>query len=164
MVGWAATAGLAAVAGTLAASAAAPKIPSVSCDSAVQIDPPATPGADWRIVANRVAMPPRERSGDPSRTGGAFPWWRKTPILIRPRRTPVDVIVPRAWRSRARVTWTTSGPRASRVRFRGCAPFPGEDWLFYNGGFELRSPACVPLVIRAGKKHGTLRFSVGAPC
>src|SRR5437588_9533841 len=109
MVGWAASAAVAAAAAVIGVAAAphgvAPKS-SVSCGSAVGMDPSPTPDNGERVVANRITLPSIDLpqvvrvSYHPP-----FRYWRKAAILVRPRRTPVDVIVPRAWRDRVAVTW-----------------------------------------------------------
>src|SRR5438105_4880446 len=128
MVGWnAGTAALGAAAAIAASPPAVAPRSSTTCDQAVDPDTGMAPNGNDLVVANRIAF----YKGDltPPARSGLLRYWTKIPVLIRPRRTPVDVIVPAAWRSRVAVGWQGS-QTATRVRFRGCSPIGQEQWLF----------------------------------
>ena len=136
---------------------------TTTCDDAINPELGMAPTATDRIVFNRAAfigtgILQTWRVDNPPHFYGS-----KTGIMIRPRRTPVDVIVPAAWRSRVAIEWVGSQV-ASRIRFRGCSPVNRDNWLAFSGGIYVKSRACVPLVIRAGRQQALVRFPVGAPC
>jgi hypothetical protein len=102
---------------------------------------------------------------------GRRPWryWRKAALVIRGGSPPVDVVVPKAWRSRVRIGWGGGDEwdgRGISVRIAPCPPSglrkPGNA---YAGGFHLRTrSACVPLIFRVGRRTETVRFGLGRPC
>jgi hypothetical protein len=91
--------------------------------------------------------------------------WRKAGLAVRGNAPPVDVTVPKAWRTRAAITWGDSAI-VSALRIAPCAPFlPPKVWNAYAGGFYLRSrTACVPLIFRVGQRRQTVRFGLGRRC
>jgi hypothetical protein len=160
---------LVALAATLAYVSASVEVQGVSkyrvvtCNDAVEIDPPPTPSPTYeRVVFNRLAIANEQFPDSVGRTSqGPFRYWAKSGILVRPRRTPVDLIVPTAWRGRLAIEWGNGG-LSYHLRFVGCRSVL--DWLPYAGGFFLRKPACVPLIVRVGKRSTRLRFGIGKPC
>ena len=89
---------------------------------------------------------------------------RKAGLLIRGDSPPVSVTVPKAWRTRAAITWGNSGT-VSALRIASCPRFGDEAWNVYAGGFLLRSrSACVPLTFRVGNRSATVRFGLGRAC
>ena len=161
---FAAVAGALALAGLTARAAEPGSRPVVSCDSIVGR---ARSGheAGYRVVLGVVSVPLAYlRQVEPTH---AKPWttWRKAGLVVRANAPPVDVSVPRAWRSRAAITWGDSAI-VSALRIAPCAPFlPPKVWNAYAGGFYLRSrSACVPLVFRVGKRERTVRFGLGRRC
>src|SRR2546426_8272493 len=74
------------------------------CESVVQVDPTPTPSGNERVLFNRVALDREGAVADPRRAGGPLPYWAKSGLLVRGR-VPVDLIVPRLWRSRLAITW-----------------------------------------------------------
>ncbi len=133
-----------------------------SCESIVMQSPPAVPVAGDRIVLNRVAAPPKQYPGSPSQLRhGSLRYWAKAGLLVRPGTLPVDVIVPVAWRNQVAIEWGDSGI-ASGIRIRGCSATGS--WLPYTGGFYLRQPACVPLVVRSGGQTAHIRVAIGRDC
>jgi hypothetical protein len=80
------------------------------------------------------------------------------------RAKPFELIVPKAWRNRLRLSWGQS-PLTTRLRVQGCpASTPGEKWLAFAGGYYVTSPACVPLIVRAGTQERRVKIGVGARC
>ncbi len=141
----------------------------VGCDENAQVADPVTPSRYYRLLFGRVALPrfvsvPRP----PRRDNGPYPFWMKTPILIRWGAGPVDVVVPRAWRERVAVRWGYPHPTAWAARFVRCplpkVGKPWSQWIAYAGGVYLRESACVPLIVRVGDRSTTARLSIGRRC
>jgi hypothetical protein len=156
----AAVAGFALIAAT---TSAAPGPLVVRCESIVH------PGGvfTWkpeRVVLGVAAVPPAYIPQ--TVPTGSSPWryWSKSALVIKANSSPVDVSVPRPWRTRVSITWGDRG--GSKLRFATCpASTALGNWNPYTGGFYLRSrAACVPLIFRIGKRSATVRFGVGRRC
>jgi hypothetical protein len=96
-----------------------------------------------------------------------LPWsyWRKAGVVIRSGSERVTLSVPKAWRSRAAISWGNGGGGVfTSVRLTGCG-FDPRSGNAYAGGFYLRSPsACLPLIVRVGMRAATVRFGIGQRC
>jgi hypothetical protein len=160
LVAVAALVGLALTAGVGSAS---PGPLVVRCETIVQ------PGGvfTWkpqRVVLGVAAVPPAfiPRTAPT----GSTPWryWSKAGLVIKADSPPVDVSVPRRWRTRVSIGWGNRD--GSELRFASCPPSSAlGDWNPYTGGFYLRSPAaCVPLTFRVGDRRATIRFGLGKRC
>jgi len=156
-------AGLALGFGAVARSAlsrgtAQPRV-TVSCDEAIQISTPATPGGSERVLFGRIALARENRVPKPVRRPGLrpFEFVAKSGFLVRHGRTPVDLIVPPTWRMRLGIGG------ASAVRILGCNSTP-PDWRAYASVFTLRRPACVPLIVRVDGRSKKVWFAIGHPC
>jgi hypothetical protein len=149
--------------GAAAQSGSAPPS-TVSCESVILDSrfPHRTEG--YRLVLGVVSVPPAYlRQVVPT---GRRPWayFRKNGIVIRGGSPPVDVHVPKGWRTRVRIGWGDGG--GSTLRFASCPP-PGQrkPGNAYAGGFYLRSrSACVPPIFRVGHRAETVRFGIGRRC
>jgi hypothetical protein len=147
-----------ALAGVPVASPGAVTPVVVGCDGAVELARPATPGANQRVLFDRIAVAGKNDVAKPLRHPGMrpFPFVAKSGFLIRRGRTPVDLIVPRAWRARYGIggnPW---------IRILGCNRPP--KWWAYASVFMLRRPACIPLIVRVDGRSTTIRFAVGRAC
>ena len=127
-------------------------------------------GIDYRLVLGVVSAPPAYlpriyRADDPERKRG-WPFWRKQGMVVRNSGESVAIRVPRAWRTRAAITWGNGGsnePFAS-ILLAGCGSDRTQGRA-YGGGFYLRSrAACVPLTFRVGRRAATLRFGINRRC
>jgi hypothetical protein len=120
---------------------------------------------DYRVVLGVVSVPPAYLPQVVQ--SGSRPWtyWRKAGLVIRGGSQPVTVSVPRAWRSRAAITWGNSGI-VHTLRIASCPAYdPSEPWNAYAGGFLLRSrSACVPLIFSVRDRNTTVRFGLGRRC
>lgn len=145
----------------LAARASA-TTPAVSCE---QVIGQAKTGRDggYRVVLGIVSVPPARLRQVVASEDRRWPWWRKAGLVIHASDTPVTVSVPRAWRTRAAITWGDSGTVAA-LRIAPC-PSPPDVWNAYAGGFLLRSrAACVPLTFTVAGRSRTVRFGLGRAC
>jgi hypothetical protein len=124
----------------------------------VELARPATPGANQRVLFDRIAVAGENHVAKPLRHPGLrpFPFVTKSGVLVRRGRTPVDLIVPRAWRTRygiGGIPW---------IRILGCNRPP--EWWPYASVFMLRRPACIPLIVRVDGRSTMVRFAVGRAC
>jgi hypothetical protein len=137
----------------------------VACDEAIDfLDKAPT---KRRVLFDRVALP-RLIAQRPNYEPSEFrplPYFAKDGIVVRAGRTPVDLIVPTAWRSRLALGWGHRGPQqASHVRVPGCRPTRYAKWFAFAGGYYVRKPACVPLIVRVGAKSQRIRIRIGRNC
>jgi hypothetical protein len=129
----------------------------------------------YAIVLDRVALPTGralqvDRSGQSDSAARLF---AKDALRIR-RGLSFDLVVPDTWRGRLSVHWgfsTANAKRISHLRIPGCRPTgpinqirEQDEWLVYAGGYWVRDPACVSLLVRAGQTEQTIQIGVGAPC
>ena len=113
-----------------------------------------------RTALGRVAFP-GARIFQIAKTSGPLRYWSKVPLFVRDGGTRVTIVVPRGWRSRAAVNWSSGW--APLLHVAAC-PSPRGVWNVYAGGFRVRAPACVPLLMRVGDWRATVRFGIGAAC
>ena len=117
----------------------------------------------YRVVLGVISVPPAHLRQVVATDSQPWRYWRKAGLVIRAGSPSVVVSVPKGWRSRAAVTWGSSGT-VSVLRVEGCPPSPA-GWRAYAGGFYLRSrSACVPLVFHLGQRAATVRFGIGRRC
>jgi hypothetical protein len=138
----------------------------VTCNDVTRVGD--APGRRLRVLFGRVAVPRQNALLQPhaAPANRPLPDYAKQGLQLHASRQPVEVVVPIRWRTRLAVGWgETGGPQqASVVRVLPCRRVLGHDWLTYPGGYFVRAPACVPLVIRTGPKTARVRLSVGRRC
>jgi hypothetical protein len=146
----------------------APRRQILPCDVAAGQAP--APNPVDRVLSGRVAVPPKQPKIRLDYSGhGRFPYSVKYGLTVRAGNRPVDLIVPRAWRRTYMIGWgnDASGrpaPASSIVRVLGCPVEPASPWLTYAGGYSLRKPACIALLIRAGGRTALVRIGFGRSC
>jgi hypothetical protein len=97
---------------------------------------------------------------------GPYRYYFKAGLDVRVG-TRATITVPSVWRGRLAIGWGTDNVSwTTRLTIPGCPRSIGwaGPWIFYPGGFSIRTPACVPLVIRANGRVRTLSVGVGARC
>jgi hypothetical protein len=126
---------------------------------------PKSPFADgYRRVLGVVSAPPAYIPQVVRTPGERWPYWEKAGLVVRAGRAPVTVSVPRAWRTRAAITWGNGKPAVSSLRISPC-PSPPNTWNAYAGGFFMRSHgACIPLVFEVGQRRKLVRFGIDRRC
>jgi hypothetical protein len=93
-----------------------------------------------------------------------WPYWRKAGLVVRAGAQAVTVSVPRAWRSRAAITWGNRPGPVSTLKIASCGG-PVTEGHAYAGGFYLRAhAACLPLVFQVGDRRATVSFGLGRRC
>jgi hypothetical protein len=118
----------------------------------------------YRVVLGVVSVPPAYEPQVVRSLRRSWPFWRKAGLVVRGDAGPVLVSVPKAWRTRAAITWGNSGI-VSRLRIARCPALQPKVWNAYAGGFYLRSrSACVPLTFRVGQRAKTVRFGLAKRC
>jgi hypothetical protein len=101
---------------------------------------------------------------------GGWHYWQKDGLWILDGHQTVTITVPKAWRSRAAITWGAGAGIVSTLRLPGTLLTPGcpagpLKWNPYYGGFYLRSKsACVPLEFAVGRRSAVVRIGVGRRC
>ncbi|NYE95322.1 hypothetical protein FHU41_001543 [Psychromicrobium silvestre] len=70
------------------------------------------------------------------------------------------------WQDRARIGWNNSGNTPTRTeKFPGCKPgAPGAEWVVFPGGFWVKAPACIPLVVTISTETITVPVPIGKAC
>ncbi len=139
--------------------------PSLACGQYIDTHRP-TP--DYTVVLGVVALPTAPKavalqtsaSGDPS-----IRLFAKTGLLIRTG-TKFELAIPPAWDGRLRIGWANGPARPGPGLLVSCHPYPGDGsgWLAYPGGFWLRRPACVPLLVKTRGRSRRVQIGLGTPC
>jgi hypothetical protein len=146
---------------------------TIDCASAVDVPEPVSPSAAEVVVFDRVAIPRGRSTGLAPYTGrpDRLKYWLKAGLLVRRHGTPlgaapgptkpVEISVAPKWQDRAAIGWGNAGVSPT-VRIPGCRSTT--PWVAFTGGYYVRSPACVPLIVRMGGRTQRIRVAVGRPC
>jgi hypothetical protein len=146
---------------------------TIGCESAAYFPEPVAPSAAEVVVFDRVAVPRGLTHGLAPYTGrpARLKYWLKAGLLVRRHGTPlgpapgavepVEMSIPPAWRDRAAIGWGNAGV-SSTVRIGGCRSTT--PWIVFTGGYYVRLPACVPVIVRVGARSRRIRVAVGRPC
>jgi len=141
----------------------------VTC--AMAIERTARPSADrarLRLVSGRIWLPRASTviGLSPVRNGSDRFGKLGLDVLAGP---PVVLSVPARWRSTYSLAFGGSGAvervtdGASVLTVRACGGALGH-WSAYAGGYEVRRPVCVPLIVRVGGSTAMLRIALGRRC
>lgn len=126
---------------------------------------PGPPRRGERVLLGRVALPPERFPGRPNYAPEYFqplPYFAKYGLGVRAGREPVDLVIPVPWRNRFAIAWgNLRVQQAAAVRIFACE---WAEWLRYPGGYYLREPACVPLIVRVGGRSARIRLGIGRAC
>jgi hypothetical protein len=92
--------------------------------------------------------------------GEPFRLWSKSALIVTRGGPPVVISVPRAWRSRAAITWSNRGLGETSVEHvQAC---PGGGWLAYPGGFFAQAKGCFPIDVTVGASHRRVWIRMGS--
>jgi hypothetical protein len=135
----------------------------VACDQVI-LRPKSPFAAGYRRVLGVISVPAAYIPQVVRLTGGRWPYWEKSGLVVRAGRSPVTVSVPQAWRTRAAISWGNNKPAVSSLLISAC-PSPPNVWNAYAGGFFMRSHgACIPLVFQVGDRRKVVRFGIDRRC
>lgn len=131
--------------------------PVVPCEH----DLGATPPEDDRdrLVLDAVAVPTFQL--DPAETNEPGWLFAKHGLVVRAG-TPVTISVAPEAATQARIGWGSPGPKGTTIHVPACSSRSG--WLAFAGGYLVRTPTCVPLIVEAGGRQERVGISVGAAC
>jgi hypothetical protein len=131
------------------------------------IGAPEHPDPGYTIVLGRVALPTgyalqAAPSGEDDSNTRLF---AKQGLLVKPGST-FELIVPDEWKGRLTIGWGSPAQRTARLEVRGCQSKSSmaTQWLAYAGGYWVRDPACVALIVKAAHKMQRVRIGVGEAC
>jgi hypothetical protein len=156
---------------SFASTGTAAPVASLPCGE--QIDSQATPRlSGFATVLGDVALPTRKALGA-VRLPGAEPdarYWAKQGILVRAGAS-FEMIVPPQWRGRLSFGWGSPATRTAHLIVSGCQWTAGPrqqarraPWLAFAGGYWVRDPACVSIIVKAGDRAQRVQVGVGAAC
>ena len=153
----------------LAVASGPPRLPKsdlVRCEDIIR--DMAAPNPIQRVLLQHIALPP-ERFATRlhySRYRQPFPYFAKDGIGVRYATAAVELVVPAAWRQRFAIGWGSPARAASSVRIPPCTGigYPSDGWRAYAGGYWVRKPACVPLIVRVGSETTSIRLGIGVTC
>jgi hypothetical protein len=140
------------------------------CEDAIGSNP--APSNGRSAVFDRVALQTERalQAGPTSKTDPAAWLFAKDGLQIR-RSVVVELIVPDEWVGRLLIGWGSPAKQTTHLHVPGCRPKetinplrPTDDWIAYAGGYWVKDPACVDLIVKAGATQQTVRIGVGAPC
>ena len=156
--------GVAVVALVVGATTTGNRMPTATCDDAIEIlgEPP--PPAD-ALILGRVRMP---RANDVLQL--APPAYRGAPRFAKrglsvTAGTPVVLEVPRRYRRLYGLAFGSGTGRlgAHAVRVRPCAAYV-KPWTSWAGGYVAPKPVCVWLVVRADGHAKRVPLNIGRRC
>jgi hypothetical protein len=141
-----------------------PGTPTLTCGDYIGTDPP-IPG--MRIVDRVVALPaaPRLAALGTARTGSAdhaVRLFAKWGLSIRTGATFTLAVPPRLARV-ASIGWGSSVKPTRTLTVRSCGAGHAR-WLAYAGGYFVRHPLCLPLVVRTDGTRSLVHIGVGVGC
>jgi hypothetical protein len=148
-------------------------VPVASLPCGEQIDSQATPRlSGFGTVLGDVALPTRKALGA-VRLAAAEPdarYWAKQGIVVRAGAS-FEMIVPPQLLGRLSFGWGSPAIRTTHLIVSSCQWTAGPTqqgrrapWLAFAGGYWVRDPACVSIVVKAGPRAQRVQVGVGAPC
>jgi len=153
---------LAAALAALAATTTGNRIPTATCgDSIHVIGQPPPPAA--KLVLGRVQMPrPDQVLHFGPRLSPGAPVFVKHGWSVTPG-APVVLEVPRRYRRVAGLAFGRGKLGVPALRLRPC-PGYAKPWTSWPGGYLVRKPMCVPIIVRADGRRARVLVSVGRRC
>jgi hypothetical protein len=137
----------------------------VPCSIAIRHSQRPTAVRGLHLVLGRVWMPART-----VQLGRAAPGWdRFAKIgLVVHAGPPLLLEVPRHWRGVYALEYApkhvqTVADGSTRLSVHACATTLGA-WSAYAGGYVVKRPMCVPLIVRANRRTATVHIAIGRSC
>jgi hypothetical protein len=146
-------------------TASVPRTNVVPCSIAIEQSQQPTGINGLRLVLRRIWLPYRT-----VHLGRPAPGWdrfAKVGVVVRAG-PPVILEVPRKWRGRYALEYApkhvqTVADGSTRLSIRACAGELGR-WSAYAGGYVVKHPMCVPLIVRASGRTTLVRVAIGRSC
>lgn len=164
---------------------------TLGCDEEIvvpEIKAEDEPPSSYEVILGVVALPTGDSSleplaVDPVPTSDSLDeslpspqpsegFWVKSGLLVRAGAS-VQMLVPQQLRDRMWIHWGYAGGDWTwDVTVPGCEGERAEwvlrdgetEWRVFAGGFWVKEPACVPLLVRSGTEEQQISIGVGAPC
>jgi hypothetical protein len=157
--------GLAVVAVALGATTSGKRLPTATCDDRIDIVGEQPPPPDT-LVLGRVRMPRPDEVLSLARPAyrGA-PRFAKRGLAVTAG-APVVLEVPRRYRRVYGLAFGSAGGRglgAHAARIRPCPAYV-KAWTSWAGGYLVRKPVCVTLVVRADGRSARVPLNIGRRC
>lgn len=137
--------------------AVSPSSDTVDCGHVVGGEEAPSDGA--RVVLGVVSLPSRvlepQDAGDP---GWLF---AKQGLLVRAG-IAVELTVDPSVAGQATIGWGSPGPQGTTIRVPACQG--AHPWLAFAGGYTVREPLCLSLIVRANGREERASVSVGIHC
>jgi hypothetical protein len=155
----------------LAASQGATPTALLPCQD--QIDSSTAPLPQYTTTLGQVVLPTRYALSAeplPSETDPNARYWAKQGLDIRAGAS-FELVVPPEWQGRLSFGWGSPAHRTTHLKVLGChwMPSPSQtsrarEWLGFAGGFWVRHPACVSVLVKARHETRRVHIGIGAPC
>jgi hypothetical protein len=144
-----------------------PDSSSVTLDCNGSIGAPTQPPTDYAVVFGLVGLPTSDRMRvalQTSASGDADPSARlfaKTGLLVKVDAS-LELVAPDESADAPWIGWGSPAKRTRRLIVGHC---PGSSqWHAFAGGFWVRNPGCMALLVRAGHQERRVTIGVGAAC
>jgi hypothetical protein len=156
-----------------AATTAAGSVAAATLPCADQIGASSGPEPSRTTVLGKVALTTRAAlgagpGGDPSDPAARY--FAKDGLQFRAGST-FDLVVAPEWRGRLSLGWGNPATRTTHLRVAGCrwTPSPSQSsprgtWLAFAGGYWVRQPACVSVLVRVGHQTRRVHVGIGVAC
>lgn len=146
---------------------------TVTLPCADQINASSAPAPPRTVILARVALSTRVALGAGLLRDEPDPdarYFAKDGLVIRAGAS-FELVVPPEWRGRLSLGWGNPAQRTTRLRVAGCRwmTSPSESsppgaWLGFAGGYWVGHPACVSVLVRAGRQQRRVHIGVGVAC
>jgi hypothetical protein len=136
---------------------------------------PFAPSPGDVVLFDRVALarrPAISRRDLAPTTLRPFRYWIKSDLLVRRHGAPLDRVPPPLrpvvisvapeWRGRAAFAWGNVGRPVASIGVPACAW--SQPWVVFTGGYYVRTPACVGLLVSLAGETKRLQVPLGHPC
>lgn len=160
---------LSATAASPHATGASPRVglTQLRCADAIGADAPEQQSS---VVLGVVGLPtsPRYWALQAYDSGSADPnakLFAKTGLTVKVGAS-FTITIPPDYADRARIGWGNPAEPTTSLSVNACADTyrPGATWLDYAGGYYVKSPMCLPVLVEGGGRKQRVTVGVGTPC
>jgi hypothetical protein len=113
----------------------------------------------YQLVLDAVALPTRKLA--PEQSGKPGWLFAKQGLVVRAG-VAVDITIAPSADTKVRIGWGSPGPDGTTIHVPACPSSSG--WLAFAGGYAVRNPLCIPLIVRAHGQQQQAYVGVGADC